>query len=151
MRALFYNYLLLRLIAVTVWTVVFSFSIFKYIDPQAKPDLDSFLSDGKARGLHIDDSILGEVVFVDLGEDILGVCVKNPLIDNVPNSRRILLNNALRQDMAMLKVVIYHEAGHCILNKEHENDGLKIMNTYLDNPDTFFLDWEKHLNTLFAA
>lgn len=48
-------------------------------------------------------------------------------------------------------LLMYHELGHCDLNKEHNDSSIRIMNTYMMNPGTFAANKDYYIEQLFRS
>lgn len=49
----------------------------------------------------------------------------------------------------LVEHVMYHELGHCILGKHHNDNGLRIMNTFVMSQSTYLQNKEALLDDLF--
>ena len=59
--------------------------------------------------------------------NMLGVCI--------PERNVILINSQILGNEFLLKLVVYHELGHCVLGKRHICDRISIMNPNLEQYD----------------
>lgn len=143
----------------------------RYIDPKIQTVMDEFLEDANKYGVKTTDpDKIIRAIFVKLGHTqhrytfmSAGVCLhrfalKKHLI-NVTNLddyyREIWIATHhepllfLRQDLSF-KSLIYHELGHCLLNKEHDprEDSIMYytMQDYVD-PET----WDDEVRYLFTG
>lgn len=95
----------------------------KYIvDPELEPLLISFLEEGEQRGLHFNVKNDGLIMrFANLGGDKIGLCYHvEPLLiefDSVYWTK--IKGKKNEQDLKMS--VVYHELGHGLLKRSHEN------------------------------
>lgn len=95
--------------------------LFPTVTPELRPFYIAFEEEAAERGIDIDltrEEVTGNIV--ELGNmGVLGVCVRS---DTEPNRVAIdddawrLANNALRE------LIVFHELGHCVLNREHLDD-----------------------------
>lgn len=92
-----------------------------YQDPAVQSIVDSFVQDAAAHGKQV--QVNSTIVFGDTttagGElNAKGVC------DYGPNGGTITLDSAYwnQSSALMKKMILYHELGHCILNRHNHND-----------------------------
>jgi len=91
---------------------------------------------------------------VEQGKDTLGTCLFGKagkfILATKPIQQeewREILIKITSLPEQKLKLLMYHEFGHCFLNLEHVDNKNHIMYPYLnDNP---LLDWEHSLETFF--
>ncbi len=121
------------------------------IDPELKPLLDSYVADAAKAGVAIPDEKLREfqglmwtdTVNTRLASDatILGVCQRRPGLRYVeilrPNEQGKVGTTSM--DAITLKIMVYHELGHCLHDFSGHTDGKSaaIMNAWLQ-PARFF-------------
>lgn len=122
-----------------------------FIDPELKPYLDSYIADAAAAGVAIPEQKLLDFkglmwtdrVNVKASPDatLLGHCQRKPGLRFVeilrPNAEGKVGNTAL--DDITLKVMIYHELGHCLHDFSGHTSGKSaaVMNAYLQ-PARYF-------------
>ncbi len=110
-----------------------------------------FLEDAQRTGVEINISSL--IMFQgEISQEnetyTLGQCFR--AVGAVP---RIQIDSKSWPNMDMMSktLLIYHELGHCILNRNHSDDPKSVMYPYLLNPYDFIQDHETILNELFDA
>ncbi len=92
-----------------------------YIDEDLVPYVDEFIEEAAARGLIIDKDSLDLQIFLTNipNANIQGQCVREPgeinLIQIDKNFFRAI--DDLRKEF-----LVFHELGHCVLNRLHEDD-----------------------------
>lgn len=91
--------------------------------------------------------ILLRVKIKPLPSNVLGQCTTY----TVPEYLRVV---TIRPDVAVgynMKVVLYHELFHCVLDKPHYDEELDIMNSYEDEKSTEFIyeNWFNYLKAVF--
>ena len=110
-------------------------ALFPTVTPELRPFYIAFEEEAAARGIEIDltqEEVTGNIV--ELGNmGVLGVCVRN---DDEPNRVAVDDDAWAVADQALKELIVFHELGHCVLNREHlddEQDGvcLSIMNSGL--------------------
>lgn len=120
-------------------------------DPGLKPIMDSYLADAAAAGVPVPESTLQEFqglmwtdkVNVKAASDatILGVCHRRAGLRFVeilrPNAEGKVGTTAM--DDITLKVMVYHELGHCLhdFSGHTSGKGAAVMNAYLQ-PARYF-------------
>lgn len=106
-----------------------------YVDDKFQPYLDEFLMYAKDYGTDVSDiKYLTRISEVDyLGDGVLGKCIDwfHPKTGETVY-REILIKKIDSRPIACLKMTVFHELGHCVLNKEHDPMGSNtIMEPYL--------------------
>ena len=96
-----------------------------YVDPLLCDPVNKWITDcNKYHPMgweiyYLFDSIL---VADDMGPNMLGVCI--------PGRNVILINRDIITDEFLLELVVYHELGHCILDKRHICDSARRPKTW---------------------
>jgi hypothetical protein len=121
------------------------------ISPELKPLVDEFVSDCKrfVDNESCSPQITLTVQFKELKENNLGVCY---LYDYPYNHvRRIEINEKIKATPELLKVVMVHELLHCVLQIEHFDKQLDIMNSYgnLETSKYLLSHWDFYLDLVF--
>jgi len=104
-------------------TVIFSCSKeYGYdVDPEIQPYYDSFEAEASLRGIKVDLELEGIGATVDFIRDqrIIGECQNNE-----EGQRRIHIDKAfwVEYDHFGKEFIIFHELGHCYLDRRHDND-----------------------------
>lgn len=125
-----------------------------FIDPELQPYFDSYLTDAAAAGVGISEQKLQDFkglmwtdqVNIQSAEDatVLGVCQRRPGLRYVellrPNTEGKA--GATLVDAITLKVMVYHELGHCLhdFSGHTSGKGAAIMNSYLQPARYFDLE-----------
>jgi hypothetical protein len=125
-----------------------------YIDPELKPHLDAYIADAAAAGVPVPEAKLQEFqglmwtdhVNIQAAPDatLLGHCQRRSGLRFVeilrPNSEG-KAGTTLVDDIT-LKVMVYHELGHCLHDFSGHTSGRSaaVMNTYLQPARYFDLD-----------
>jgi hypothetical protein len=120
-------------------------------DPELKPIMDSYLADAAAAGVPVSETTLQEFqglmwtdkVNVKAAADatILGVCHRRAGLRYVeilhPNAEGKV--GTTEMDEITLKVMVYHELGHCLhdFSGHTSGKGAAVMNAYLQ-PARYF-------------
>lgn len=135
-----------------------------FIDSELKPYLDSYIADSAAAGVTIPEQKLVDFkglmwtdhVNVKASPDatILGHCQRRPGLRYVeilkPNTEGKVGNT--KMDEITLKVMIYHELGHCLHDFSGHTSGKSaaVMNSYLQPARYFDLEalLRDHFNML---
>lgn len=130
--------------------------LFPTVTPELRPFYIAFEEEAASRGFDINltqEEITGNIV--PLGNmGVLGVCVRN---DDEPNRVAVDQEAWTNGSQAIRELIVFHELGHCILNREHlddEQDGVcvSIMTSSLDGCEISLEDEavrEAYLDELF--
>lgn len=113
------------------------------VDPEVQTFVNNFYAEAKEHGLKVQQSDL--IVRFETGNNLdrkgaLGNCEQGDNITPVVEVRRILFSF----DSLAIERVIYHELGHCLLGREHndalnsEGKAISLMNTRLGAIDASF-------------
>ena len=77
----------------------------------------------------------------EVSEEAIGICILTP-------ASRTIEIKASTMDDDILKAIVYHELGHCVLNLgHHDGDELNIMNSMTSWG--IYEDWDNRVETLF--
>lgn len=136
------------------------------IDPRLAPFLDDFVRDAAERGVTVDTSIIGAIVFAKLPNGLAGLC--NSLgagWDAVVKHTAVVLIDVDYADGALMpndytfRALVYHELGHCLLYKVHDPTAyLTIMSdfpigtakmSYQEMSQLYRDRWKEELDDLF--
>jgi len=96
-----------------------------YVDPILKPAFDEWVSQCKIRDINYKRDIakIDSILYAPLEEGYWGQCFGNKIIIN---------ENAISPiDLFTLKLVLFHELGHCAFGYDHFEWGEDIMNSVL--------------------
>lgn len=137
----------------------------KNIDPKLQPYLDRFEIEAAAYGQKYDTSKLTMVVASGLStteEDVAGDCL---MIDGHPEQGfRIRINSELINNpiygIDNVEAVVFHELGHCLMNREHLNVTVRttddynvyasLMNTSSGNDSNYINNRQAFIHELFT-
>lgn len=95
------------------------------IDPYLAPYLETFYSEGEARGI----TFQKEALIMKFDETLTVVDETHPGV-SIPGSRqKAVYFSPIIKDYAFSKreIVIFHELGHALLNRGHSNDPTSLM------------------------
>lgn len=111
-----------------------------------QPYLDRFLADAKARGVDINLAKKGIIVKYSSLEsrDAAGLCTYKS-----PNEITIDPTSWLNSTESYKEFLIYHELGHCVLNRRHRNDVLpngEWTSIMRGSPETPGRTWTTNFN-----
>lgn len=114
------------------------------IAPEIKPHYDTFLLEADERKIQLDLKKLKSLTVVSDDNFPLGRCAEGNVTINLKK---------VRGDTCTLMVAVYHELGHCLLNKKHSpQDGyVHIMQAKMEPSCAIYLfSWKILLDELFA-
>ena len=119
-----------------------------YIDPILQNDVNKWIADAEAYDAkwYKEFSKFDSIIVEDFPDDhILGYC------DDY--SGKIMISRSVVGDPWLLRFVIYHELGHCILNYRHVCDRISIMNPAINfYPRALYdLIWEALVRDFFLG
>lgn len=129
-----------------------------YVSDPLRKYFDNFLDEAKKRDANLPgiSQLLGVYTDTDLGRDLpaynlyeekrLGTCYRT-LAGNT-----VIVRESLLSDACELQVLVFHELGHCLLYKDHIDDGgLHIMNSKMEPVcAVYWYYWDTLLDELFA-
>lgn len=122
------------------------------VNPELKPYVDLFYEEAEKRGIKLQrvnlymnlDSSDKVVNPFKSGASFIQGSQKTVLIDTYSFQTNTDIQN---------EVLVFHELGHTLLNKSHDDSGIGIMNTYLISNDSIYKKnrdaFLKHLFTLY--
>ncbi len=124
--------LLLTLISLTACGKSLDYNV--QIEPTLAPEVEAFQQSALANGRIIEMNNI-TIVFDTTGvtsELKPGRCTLKPHTE-------VLINKAfyIKVSPWIQRELIFHELGHCLLGKEHNDSGLQIMNTFLMNQNQY--------------
>jgi len=116
---------------VIVFTIIISIGscshMFKqpYVDPVLKPAFNEWINQCKIRDINYKRDIakIDSILYEPLEEGYWGQCFGNKIIINEASISPI--------DLFTLKLVLFHELGHCAFGYDHFEWGEDIMNSVL--------------------
>ena len=93
------------------------------VPEEFQPIVESFIAEAQKRGNSIEISNMIITYADDLDLKVCATCYSNA---NNENEQRIISINANKcwTNYQQKEVLIFHELGHCILNREHDNSSL---------------------------
>ena len=112
-----------------------------YVDPVLKLVFDEWVGECKSRGIKYkrDISHIDSILYSPLEEGYWGKCYGNKIaISNLAIST---------MDEFTLKLVLFHELGHCAFNYDHYEGGIDVMNSVLPENDIplYHYFWDEFL------
>ena len=115
------------------------------IDPDLLPFLDEFRADAALYNIPLEQPDV--IVFREMDDTYTaGMCVVAKLFSI---TYRDIFIDPSYQYSPLLKPLMYHEFGHCLMNLEHTSDG--IMQPYLQSSDYYKDDWDNLVESLFKS
>ena len=121
------------------------------VEEQLKTYIYDFKQECKTRNVNIKSyNKLDSIFTVDHFYDLFGYPEPTVLGRCYPFDRKIELKRVITEPKE-IKLIIFHELGHCVLNKSHMTDKLGIMNPTLDitDIDKYFENWDRMLEDLY--
>lgn len=91
------------------------------IDDTLRPYYDDFAREAQARGIEVDygDVPISASLSQTLNVNVAGTCLRR---DNAENEIRINRNYWNSADELEREFVMFHELGHCFLNRDHTEE-----------------------------
>lgn len=130
--------------------------VFSTVMPELRPFYIAFEEEAAERGIDINLSEIGVTGnIVQLGNNsILGLCRR---LENEPNRIAIDIEAWLNSTEAFKEKIVFHELGHCVLDRDHFDDDVdgvcvSIMNSGLSGCEFILEDpdaREAYLDELF--
>jgi hypothetical protein len=124
-------------ILVTIMTVVTMCSPLKgpYVSPELQPAYEEWIEGCKSRKIPWKREVarMDSILFNPLEEGYWGKCYGDKI---VVNSEDIEPN-----DTFLIKLIMFHELGHCAFGYTHDDMGIAIMNTYLPSDKIIAYRW----------
>jgi hypothetical protein len=134
--------MIMRKMKLTLFLILISITSFAQINPDFQTYYDSFLSDASSRSVSLDLSYSLNMKFVyHHRHSYLGIS----LLSNEIKNADILIKRDAWDAMTVTerKILIYHELGHVLLHRPHQDHNLSLMNSsaisetiYLNNENT---------------
>jgi len=92
-----------------------------FVDPSLQEYLDRFKAEGAARGVTVDyvESRIAAYLRTILDSGVIGQCAHSETEENTVIIDRMYFNSATDLEK---EFVVFHELGHCVLNREHLDD-----------------------------
>ena len=129
------------------------------VDDELKPYYEQFVNDAGIRRTKLNTGL--ETVKVvneiespdkDKGTRVIGVCIWH-YYDNGVAVRNIEIVKSLLSDPIQLRLVVYHELGHCLLNLDHTpNNSKQIMDPISNLSDEYVTqNWNDLVNYEFES
>jgi hypothetical protein len=126
-----------------------------YIEPELQPFVSQFVQDAMKLGAHVEITNLSAQLSDRLEDPAVGECVRNgsnPMI-RISRSFWQTASDANKQ------LEVYHELGHCVLNREHDdamaldngNIPRSIMNSSEIDIAVFLAHYDYYLCELFSS
>jgi len=129
-----------------LWVIVFigaamsacnDTEVVREVDAELVPYFDRFVAEGRARGVDVDYDLWQVEGFVESieGRQVLGQCSHSEQNPNAVIIDRVLWRRASDE---MREQVIFHELGHCYLQRSHDDtkNELGICNSLMRSSTT---------------
>ena len=129
------------------------------VDAQLRPYYDQFINDASIRRTRLNTGLetvklVSEIASPDKDKDtrIIGVCIWH-YYENGVALRNVEIVKSLLSDPIQLKLVVYHELGHCLLNLDHTpNNSQQIMDPISDLSSEYASkNWNDLVNYEFSS
>lgn len=106
---------------------------------------NKFIEEGRIRGINFNVDI--DMFFTSqLDNKTFGLCKTTYFFIFNRTVRQVYISNKIND--SILEQVIFHELGHCVFNREHEEEGLMKKNldnfNYSQNRENWLNDFFKH-------
>jgi hypothetical protein len=123
-----------------------------YIDYRLEPYVKSFIYEANKHGVNVDIGRL--IVKIDRiidkdnkDSDTIGLC-------NMSNRLKEITIDSEYAKSGNLEEVIYHEMGHCVLNREHcitkiNKKRVSLMYPYIEDDNDYASNRERYIKELF--
>ncbi len=106
-----------------------------YISPELKPAYEEWVESCKTKKIpwRREVSRMDSILFAPLEDGYWGKCFGD----------RIVINSLDidTTDEFLIKLIMYHELGHCAFGYTHDDMGVAIMNTYLPSDKIIVYRW----------
>lgn len=76
-------------------------------------------------------------------ENAVAFCVRNP------RQIKISKKEWQRMSSALKEITVFHELGHCLLNRSHNTKQISLMNEVAPHPKKYLMHREEYLRELF--
>jgi len=123
---------MIKLLGILVITIggVISFPFFQptpHVDSELQYAYDDWRQECKQRDINPNRNVrnIDSIIFGSLGMGFWGKCFKE--------ERKIIINSKMinPEDTFLIKLIVYHELGHCAFDYRHDNTFFGIMNATL--------------------
>ncbi len=106
-----------------------------------------FKQEASSRGLNEGD--FNKIYFIRF-ENLGFTNVRGRCTVNEDGSREIRIDWRAREDLVTLKVIMFHELGHCVYNLKHDKQELEIMFAEIDYTPNYYKNWNSLLDHMFS-
>ena len=113
---------------------------YSYVDPAARLYFDLFVIEAQNRGINLDYSRV-KIGFVSLSGNTAG--------ETDFKRNRILIDSTSGLWRASPEILVFHELGHLILNRDHVQGHPSIMNPGGIIVTFYYADRDKYVDELF--
>lgn len=124
--------------------------------------LTKFLNNGKSYNKNLSANHLTITFNSELsGSNTLGQCIVNPRYPSLGQRIEINPDFWFNVGIAAREYVLFHEFGHCLLLRDHDNQEVEtedgyfiqksIMSTYFNTSEDYINNYESYLHELFTA
>jgi hypothetical protein len=121
----------------------FSSACLPNVHPTLRPYVEEWIEDCKDHGIDYAEELskIKSIRYSPLIKGYWGICF-NP-DSTLSEGRIITISSAIEPtDAALLRLVVYHELGHCAFDYDHiDNSGYDIMNSVLPNSEVLLYNY----------
>lgn len=106
-----------------------------YVSPELRPAYEEWIEGCKTRKIpwRREVSRMDSILFSPLEEGYWGKCFGDRIVVNSMDIDTM--------DQFLIKLIMYHELGHCAFGYTHDDMGVAIMNTYLPSDKIVVYMW----------
>lgn len=106
-----------------------------YVSPELQPAYKEWIDGCKIRNIpwRSEVSCIDSILYDSLYIGYWGKCFGDKII--------VSSKSIAPEDTMMLKLVTFHELGHCAFGFTHDDAGIEIMNTYLKEENIKLYQW----------
>lgn len=128
-----------------------------HIDEELKEFYYEFLNETDLRGVYVDYDLLSELKIIRYGKTeygVAGVCMrfestKYPIAGTTLYSQIIISEEVKNYSYMQRKGIMFHELGHCLLNKGHTDTDGDIMSVNVQTNEIYEFLWDYLLDDFF--
>ena len=106
-----------------------------YVSPELEPAYQEWVAECKTRKIPWRREVarMDSILFAPLEEGYWGKCFGDRIVVNS--------HDIDTMDQFLIKLIMYHELGHCAFGYTHDDMGIAIMNTYLPSDKIIAYRW----------
>lgn len=125
------------------------------VDLELQPFVDDFLQECETRRTDCTESLnriksirVTEIPDINTKDDevVIGLCY-----DNIFNRRIEINKEIIGKSYTYIRVLVYHELGHCAYDLDHDKDPKAIMAANMPDMWVIIKNWEDMVMDLFGA